>query len=93
MIVRILIAVTLGIGLLLGALVLVLSLRKRFANRNLQLIGELARVETSLTPDGTVIVGGELWPALSRKGEVIPAQCIVKIVDVQDLSLLVEACP
>ena len=92
MILSILIALIVGIGLLLGGLVIVLSLCKRFANRDLQLIGESARVERSLMPAGTVIVGGELWPARSRNGEVIPAHCLVRIVDVQDLSLLVEAC-
>lgn len=92
MILSILIALIVGVGLLLGGLVVVLWLRKRFANRDLQLIGESARVETALTPDGTVSVGGELWPAQSTKGEVIPAQCLVRIVGVQDLSLLVEAC-
>ncbi len=92
MILSILIALK-GIGLLLGGLVVILSLRKRFANRDLQLIGESACVETSLTPAGTVIVHGELWPAQSANGEVIPAQCLVRVVGVKDLSLLVQAYP
>jgi membrane-bound ClpP family serine protease len=79
-------------GLLLGGLVVVLALRKRFANCDLQLIGACARVETPLTPDGTVIVGGELWPAQSTNGAVIPTQSTVRIVGIRDLSLLVEAC-
>jgi membrane-bound ClpP family serine protease len=90
MILSMLIALIVGIGLLLGGLVVVLSLRKRFANRNLKLIGESARVETQLTPNGTLIVNGELWQAQSKNGEVIPAQSWVRIVGVQDLSLLVE---
>jgi membrane-bound ClpP family serine protease len=92
MILSILIAIIVVVSLLLAGLTAVLSLRKRFANRDLRLVGESARVETTLTPDGTVIVGGELWPAQSTDGEVIPAQCLVRIVGVQDLSLLVEAC-
>jgi membrane-bound ClpP family serine protease len=81
-----------GIGLLVGGLVVILWLRKRFTNAELQLVGELARVETSLTPSGSVIAGGELWLAHSANGEVIPAQSFVRIVGVQDISLIVEAC-
>ncbi|HZE63162.1 MAG TPA: NfeD family protein [Pyrinomonadaceae bacterium] len=80
------------LGLLLIALISVLSLRKRFANRDLRLIGEAARVETTLTPEGTVIVGGELWPARSVDGLVIASRRQVRVVSVADLSLLVEVC-
>jgi len=79
-----------AMALLLSMFVVALSLRKRFANSDLQLIGESARVETSLAPNGSVIVNGELWPAQSTNGEVIPAQSPVRIVAVRDLSLLVE---
>ena len=81
-----------AMALLLSMFVVALSLRKRFANSDLQLIGESARVETSLAPNGSVIVNGELWPARSMNGEVIPAQSPVRIVAVRDLSLLVETC-
>ncbi len=81
-----------GLGLLLIALISFLSLRKRFANRDLRLIGEAARVETTLTPDGTVIIGGELWPARSIDGLVIASRRRVRVVSVNDLSLLVEVC-
>lgn len=78
-------------GLLLLVLVAGLWLRKRFANSNQQLVGESARVETALTPHGTVIVGGELWPARSIDRIAIAAQHAVKVVGVDDLCLLVEA--
>jgi len=81
-----------GLGLLLIALISFLSLRKRFANRDLRLIGEAARVETTLTPDGTVIIGGELWPARSIDGLVIASRRRVRVVSVDDLTLLVEVC-
>jgi membrane-bound ClpP family serine protease len=81
-----------AMALLLGVFVVALTLRKRFGNSDLQLIGESARVETSLAPNGSVIVNGELWLARSTSGEVIPAQSRVKIVAVHDLSLLVETC-
>ncbi len=80
------------LGLLLIALISFLSLRKRFANRDLRLIGEAARVETTLTPDGTVIIGGELWPARSIDGLVIASRRRVRVVSVDDLTLLVEVC-
>ncbi len=80
------------LGVLLIALISLLSLRKRFANRDLRLIGEAARVETMLTPDGTVIIGGELWPARSIDGLVIASRRRVRVVSVNDLSLLVEVC-
>jgi membrane-bound ClpP family serine protease len=81
-----------AMALLFGVFVVALALRKRFRSRNLQLIGESARVETSLAPNGSVIVNGELWPAQSTNGDVIPAQSRVRIVAVQDLYLLVETC-
>jgi membrane-bound ClpP family serine protease len=80
------------LGLLLIAMISLLSLRKRFANRDLRLIGKAARVETTLTPEGTVIVGGELWPARSVDGLVIASRRRVRVVSVADLSLLVEVC-
>ena len=80
------------LGLLFIAFISLLSLRKRFANRDLRLIGAAARVETTLTPEGTVIVGGELWPARSIDGLVIATRRRVRVVSVDNLSLLVEVC-
>ncbi len=77
--------------LLLAIVVATLSLRKRLTD-HLRLIGKLGRVETTLTPEGTVIVCGELWPARSRDGLAIVAQSRIRVVSVNDLSLLVEAC-
>ena len=87
-----LLIVLIAMALLFGVFVVALALRKRFGNSDLQLIGESARVETSLAPNGSVIVNGELWPAQSTNGDVIPAQSPVRIVAVRDLSLLVETC-
>jgi membrane protein implicated in regulation of membrane protease activity len=85
-------AITIFAFSLLVVLVALLSLRKRFADRELRLIGESARVEATLTPEGTVIVGGELWAARSTDDVVITSQRRVRIVGVDNLSLLVEAC-
>ncbi|MEP6718959.1 MAG: NfeD family protein [bacterium] len=85
------ILVTIVASLLLLVLVAGLSLRKRFGNNDQQVVGKSARVETTLSPDGTVIVGGELWPARSIEGLIITRQHAVKVVGVDDLCLLVEA--
>jgi len=79
-------------GLLLVVSVGLLSLRKRFGNRDLRLIGESARVETTLKPDGTVIVAGELWSARSNNGLFISSQHRVRVVAIDNLSLVVEVC-
>ena len=84
--------VTIVVGLVLIALVAGLSLRKRLANRDLTLIGETALVEMTLTPEGTVILHGELWAARSTDSLVIGSQRRVRVVGVDDLCLLVEAC-
>ena len=84
--------VVLALGVLLIGLITVLSLRKRFSNRDLRLIGESARVETTLIPDGNVIVRGELWPARSIDRLVVQSKQQVRVVGVDDLALLVETC-
>ncbi|MEP6740854.1 MAG: NfeD family protein [bacterium] len=84
------IVVAIALGLVLALIVAVLSLRKRFANNDLRLIGESGRVETTLTPEGTVIVNGELWPACSADDLVISSRRLVRIVGVDDLFLRVE---
>ena len=85
------IVVAIALGLMLIGLVAALSLRKRLANPDLRLIGESCRVETTLTPEGTVIIRGELWPARSTDG-VITSQRRVRVVGVNNLALLVEPC-
>ena len=84
--------VTIVVSLLLAGLVAGLALRKRFANRDFRLIGESARVEAPLTPDGTVIIGGQLWRARSIHGLPIPSEHTVYVVEIDNLSLLVDAC-
>ena len=78
-------------SLLLLGFVTVLSLRKRFRNNEQELVGVSGRVEVTLSPAGTVIVGGELWPARSSDGLIITRQHAVKVVGVDDLCLVVEA--
>ncbi len=85
------ILVAIALGLMVIGLVTALSLRKRLGNRDLRLIGESCCVETTLTPEGTVIIRGELWPARSTEG-VITSPRRVRVVGVNNLALLVEPC-
>ncbi|MCE4602854.1 MAG: hypothetical protein F7B18_06710 [Desulfurococcales archaeon] len=54
------------------------------------LIGARGRVVEDLDPEGMVIVGGELWRAVSAGG-VIPKGSIVRVKSMEDLTLIVEA--
>jgi membrane-bound ClpP family serine protease len=78
---------------MLAAIVIVALWRhKKAAAGDIKLIGEIATVEAPLTPEGTVIVGGELWPARSHDGRVILSQARVRVVGFKDFFVLVEAC-
>ncbi|MGH9897424.1 MAG: NfeD family protein [Pyrinomonadaceae bacterium] len=50
---------------LLVILIPLLSHQKRVTSRDLHLIGSTGTVETDLTPNGSVIINGELWPAVA----------------------------
>lgn len=72
------------------AIVIALYRHKRKSPGEVRLIGELCRVNTNLTPDGTVIVQGELWPARSIDGTFIAPPEPVRVVGTQDHLLLVK---
>ena len=57
-----------------------------------RLIGQQASVNTTLNPDGSVIIDGELWPARSAEEKLIVAGSLVRVVEVQDHGVLVERC-
>ncbi|SRR6266540_4820205 len=84
------------IGLIICALflLLVISLlwrHKKSASSDLHLIGERAFVQGQLKPEGSVIVGGELWPACSSDGAAIMANSPVRVIGMRDHLLVVEA--
>ncbi|MEB3861721.1 MAG: hypothetical protein GSR84_05830 [Desulfurococcales archaeon] len=54
------------------------------------LIGARGRVVEDLDPEGMVMVGGELWRAVSAQG-TIPKGSIVRVKAIEDLTLIVEA--
>ena len=77
----------------LAALGVVLALyqHKKGASGEVRLIGEMAEVEATLDPEGTVIVGGELWRAKSNDGSVIPARARVRVVGFEGHLVVVES--
>lgn len=75
---------------LLGLIVLA-SRHKKKATGELRLVGSIARVETDLRPEGSVIVGGELWHAcLSQDSEPLVRGSRARVVGARGHLLEVE---
>ena len=55
-------------ALVLALVVVVVSRHRKAAMGELDLIGALATVETTLEPEGSVLLRGELWRARLRTG-------------------------
>jgi membrane-bound ClpP family serine protease len=85
-----LIAILAFVGLIALAIVIALYRHKKTSAGEVHLIGELCHVNTHLTPDGTVLVQGELWPARSIDGNFIAPPSLVRIVGAQDHLLFVK---
>ena len=85
-------AILAAVAGLAGALVVALYVHKRNAAGAIKLIGETARVDTQLDPEGTVIVCGQVWRAKSKTGDVILAGARVRVVAFVDYLALVEVC-
>jgi membrane-bound serine protease (ClpP class) len=54
---------------------------------------EIGVVREELTPVGMVFVHGERWRATTEGGAILPVGTPVRILAVQDLTLVVEAAP
>ena len=54
------------------------------------LIDTTAIVEHQLTPVGTVLINGELWPAVSNDNSNISSRSLVKVVGLSGHRLLIE---
>ncbi len=79
------------VGLTGAALtVAALSRHKKAATRQLFLPGAIAIVETTLKPEGSVLVRGELWRATSRTSATIERGQRVRIVSTSGHLLEVE---
>lgn len=84
--------VSIALFTLLGIVVAMLWRHKKAGAGDIRLIGEIAQVESRLDPEGTVIIGGELWRARSNSGDVISSRTRVRVVGFDDLMALVEVC-
>lgn len=88
---QLLLLASLSCALLLLALAAALYLRKRKGSREaLSLVGRTASVEEPLSPEGSVLVGGELWRAVSASGaHVGRGRANVRVVGARGHLLLV----
>ena len=77
---------------LLALVVAMLWRHKKAGAGDIKLVGEIAQVESRLNPEGTIIIGGELWRARSSSGEVISPRTRVRVIRFDDLLALVEVC-
>lgn len=66
------------------------SSHKKSATTEIQLIGSRAQVDSGLSPEGTVLVDGELWRARSADGTSIAPRTIVQVVGLSGHLLLVQ---
>lgn len=82
----ILLAAGLGVALIIAAA----SRHKKAAMGGLELQGALASVETTLTPEGAVLVRGELWRARLRSGGTLERGRTVRVVGASEHLLEVE---
>jgi len=74
-------------------LAIILAARSRHAKsgeRDLFVIGATGFVNTTLDPDGSILIDGELWRARSKHGAVVDPTKKVIVVGAQGHLLLVE---
>jgi membrane-bound serine protease (ClpP class) len=77
-------------GLALTLMIAAASRHKKAASGELGLMGALALVETTLVPEGSVIVDGELWRARLRTGGKLERGQMVRVVGASGHLLEVE---
>ncbi|HEX8141062.1 MAG TPA: NfeD family protein [Pyrinomonadaceae bacterium] len=87
------------VGLVLGSLLIAalyaasLSRHKKSGTGQLKLMHAVALVETTLQPEGSVLVAGELWRARSSAGLTVEHGERVRIVGASGHLLEVEPAP
>ena len=86
------IAIIALVSSLVAIAVAALSRHKKSSAGDIKLIGETGLVDSTLDPEGTVIVGGELWRARSRGGNGISPRTRVRVVGLEGHLALVEVC-
>ena len=73
-----------------GAMIAYHSRRQKTRTDDRPLIGSGAVVDEQLSPEGAVVVRGELWNACSLHGQLIPSQASVIVVGVRGHILMVD---
>ena len=63
---QIVLAIVLFSGLVVLLLIVAASRHKKAATDEIKLVGAIGLVETTLEPEGSVMISGELWRARSR---------------------------
>lgn len=71
-------------------IVAAMSRHKKGARGELELMGATASVATTLEPEGTVFIRGELWPARSHTGATVERGRKVRVVGASGHLLQVE---
>jgi membrane-bound serine protease (ClpP class) len=87
---QIVLAAALIVGLALALFVAAMSRHKKGGVGDVDLLGAVAFVQTSLAPEGSVMVRGELWRARSRTGQTVERGREVRIVGASQYLLEVE---
>lgn len=83
----------LGGGLVLAALLALIaasSRHKKSATGDIELVGRRGRVEAALTPEGAVIIDGEMWRAVTRDESHVAQNRVVKVCGARAHLLVVE---
>ncbi len=70
-------------------LIILASRHKKSATGPIKLLGSVGVVHTTMSPEGTVLVDGELWRAASPS--LIQPQARVRVVGAREHLLLVES--
>ena len=81
------IALTVALSL---AIVVALYRHKKASTGPVAVIGQTGEVASDLLPEGTVLVHGELWRALSRDGSTLEGKTAIRVVGVKGHLLVVE---
>jgi membrane-bound ClpP family serine protease len=85
-------AIVLFSGLVVVVLLIIVaaSRHQKAATKELNLMGAVASVEMTLEPEGSVLIGGELWRARSLAGTTIERGRRVRVVSASGHLLEVE---
>jgi membrane-bound serine protease (ClpP class) len=87
---QIVLGAALVVGLVLALIVAAMSRHKKSGVGDVDLLGAVGVVQTSLAPEGSVMVRGELWRARSRTGVRLERGRAVRIVGASQHLLEVE---